>query len=165
MEGRTIASERETAWIDAPTRGRSAGEWAAREATGRKEEVKDERAGGLGEQSVERTLAIGLLTALMAVAAFGFGFPVAALGVIAGGLVGQFNYWLSRRALRQLQVDPKAGSVAVMTRSFTRLGLSAASLFAAMPFGSEAIFGVFAGLMLELLTYFGEIFLFIARRK
>lgn len=119
-----------------------------------------------GEPTQKRFVTIAVLAVMAAALAFGLGFRLLAGGVLAGAVLGLINYGLTRVTLRRLEQGPgPEAQWALVKRSLGRMGLSMAGLLAALPFGVEAVLGVLIGLLLEMTTYFLDLFTLAARRR
>lgn len=80
------------------------------------------------------------------------------LGMLAGVPVAALNYCLTKRSAG---VAAKQGGMAsiytVMKWSLARLGVSAAALLVAMPFGEYVVIGVFVTLVVEMTVYINRL--------
>lgn len=108
--------------------------------------------------NVDRRWTLIALGAVSAVAAYVIGFPMAAAGVMAGMPVGLINYQMMF-TVRQRLADGSSASEqagALMQRTMLRLLLSAGALLLASLLGPEFVVGVLVGVVLEVLSYFGD---------
>lgn len=97
---------------------------------------------------------------------FGLGFPMAALGAIAGLPVGIANYYLIYSAVKRSAATGEKGiGTGVLSRSFLRMVISLAALLAAARFGPEFLIGVLIGLIAEMVTYVGDVARFLFNRR
>lgn len=111
-----------------------------------------------------RFVTISVMAVVTAALAFGWGFRLAAGGVLAGAVLGLVNYSLTRMTLHRMeQGGGREVQWMLVKRSLGRMGLSMAGLLAALPFGVEAVLGVLLGLLLEMGTYFLDLFTLAAR--
>ena len=101
---------------------------------------------------------------LVALAAFGaalallIGFPMAAVGVLAGLPVGIINYFVMFTVRRRM-AEAGSGQVdagAMMQRTMLRLLLSATALLLASMLGPEFLIGTLVGVVMEVFSYFGD---------
>lgn len=117
---------------------------------------------------LDRRLTLLALGGVSALAAYVIGFPRAAAGVLAGMPVGLINYQMMFSVRERFG---EAGSTselasALMQRTMLRLLLSAGALLLASTLGPEFLIGVLVGVVLEVLSYFGDAFkLFFGRKE
>lgn len=99
-----------------------------------------------------------MLAFVCAALAYFVGFPMAALGVLAGLPVGLINYQMMFAVRQQLASGGDAGQQAgaLMQRTMLRLLLSAGALLLASALGPEFLIGALVGIVLEVLSYFGD---------
>lgn len=94
---------------------------------------------------------------------------MAAAGVLAGMPVGLLNYQMMfavRRRLAEGDGDTSQQASALMQRTMLRLLLSAGALLLASTLGPEFLIGVLVGVVLEVLSYFGDAMkLFFGRKE
>lgn len=109
---------------------------------------------------------VGLALAASALA-YVIGFPLAALGVLAGTPVGLVNFQLMNSVRQRMGSDESGESygLLVMQRTLFRLLLSAGAIFAAALVGMEFVVGVLVGVVLEVLTYLGDALKMLFIRK
>lgn len=109
---------------------------------------------------------MAVLGSVAAIAALGLGFPRAAAGIVAGGVLGLLNYNLFRKLVAEDEdLSPRGVQTLLLLRSVGRMVVSWGALLLAVPFGVEAVFGVLIGLVLEIGTYYGDVLMLIIRRK
>lgn len=112
---------------------------------------------------------IGMMAATAAIAAgigFALGFPMAALGAIAGLPVGIINYALMYSAVKRTAATGEKGiGTGVLNRSFLRMVISMVALLLAARLGPEFLIGVLIGLIAEMVTYIGDVARFLFNRR
>jgi len=112
-----------------------------------------------------RMRSILIVAGVEAAIAFGLGFDRAALGVLAGSLVGLLNYYLIYSAAHsQDGADRSQMQVRLLLRSLSRMGISMLALLVALRFGPEFLLGVLAGVLAETATYMGDAVLLMLKR-
>lgn len=120
------------------------------------------------EQSIytsRRMRSIFIVACVQAAIAFGLGYDRAALGAMAGSLVGLLNYYLIYSAAhKQDGADRSQMQVRLLLRSLSRMGISMLALLVALRFGPEFVIGVLAGVLSETATYMGDAVLLMLKR-
>lgn len=96
--------------------------------------------------------------------AFGLGYDRAALGVIAGSLVGLLNYYLIYSAASAADGAGREMQARLLLRSLSRMGISMLALLVALRFGPEFLIGALAGILSETATYMGDAVLLMFKR-
>jgi len=120
----------------------------------------------LGDVSPKRTVAMAVLGLIAVAVALGIGYPRAAAGVAVGACLGLVHYELLRRLIiRGTEPTPRSAQAVLFMRSVGRMVVSWLALVLAIPFGLETVFGVLVGVLLEIATYYGDVLLFILRRR
>lgn len=119
-----------------------------------------------GEPTRRRAVTMALLGLAAAAVALLLGFPRAAAGVVAGGVLGLLNFELFRKLVAEDKgLSPRGVQTVFLLRSVGRMVVSWGALLLAVPFGVEAVFGVLVGLLLEIGTYYGDVMMLILRRR
>lgn len=116
----------------------------------------------------DRRLILIALGALSAIAAYVVGYPTTAAGVVAGMPIGLINYQMMFTVRQRLVEGNNAAEQAgaLMQRTMLRLLLSAGSLLLASLVSPEFLVGVLVGVVLEVLSYFGDAMrMFLGRAK
>lgn len=103
---------------------------------------------------------VGILGVVFAGLLWAIGQPGASLGTLAATPVAVFNYWFLAKVLSEPGVETKR----VVTRALVRTAIACTALFIGALFGVDVMLGVFLGLNIEVLTYFGKAFRAILRR-
>lgn len=112
-----------------------------------------------------RLLSIGGVAVAGAALAFGLGFDRAALGVLAGSLIGMLNFFLTFQAANGAGEGGRPQSaVNLYLRSLARMAISMIALLVALRFGAEFLIGVLAGILSETATYTGDAVRLILKR-
>lgn len=112
--------------------------------------------------SLDRRIILIVLGAVLALIAYFVGFPMTALGVLAGLPVGLLNYQMVF-AVRQQWTQAEQGQAgeqasALAQRMMLRLVISGAALFFASQLGAEFLIGVLIGVVIEMLSYMQDAF-------
>ncbi|MFA7175526.1 MAG: hypothetical protein WC340_19280, partial [Kiritimatiellia bacterium] len=82
------------------------------------------------------------------------------LGILAGAPAAALNYWLTKRSANLAAKQSGMASIYVaMKWSLARLGISAAALMLALPFGQYVVIGVFITLAVEMIIYIGRLWI------
>lgn len=112
-----------------------------------------------------RLVSIGGVAVATAALAFGLGYDRAALGALAGGLVGMLNFYLTfRTATESGEGGRPQSAVNIYLRSLMRMAISMIALLVALRFGAEFLIGALAGILSETATYTGDAVRLIMKR-
>lgn len=119
--------------------------------------------------SLDRRIVLVIFGAVLAAIAYGIGFPMTAVGVLAGLPIGLLNYQLMFSVRQQWAEAPSGQSgqfaSALGQRTMLRLVLSGGALFLASTVSPEFLVGALVGIVIEMLSYFGDAFKVLISRK
>lgn len=119
--------------------------------------------------SLDRRIVLAVLGAVLAGVAYGAGFPMAAVGVLAGLPIGLLNYQLMFSVQQQWAKAPSGHSgqyaSALGQRMMLRLVISGGALYLASTVNPEFLIGALVGIVIEVLSYFGDAFKILFSRK
>lgn len=118
--------------------------------------------------SLDRRVTLIVLGAVCAIIAYFVGFPMTATGVLAGLPVGLINFQMLhslRQRLAEADGTTTEQASALAQRTMLRLLLSVGALLLASSLGPEFLIGVLIGVVLEVLSYFGDAMKLFFRHK